>query len=94
MKKKIKLIKNVQQKRKSRKLRTGIVVSNKMEKTIVVKIISRTRHRLYGKTLNHSSRIKVHDEKNISNIGDFVIVSETRPFSSDKRWYLQKIKNK
>ena len=77
--------------RRHRKTRTGIVTSNKMTKTIVVRIDRLTRHRLYTRTIAQSSSFKVHDEKNEANVGDLVEIMETRPLSRDKRWRLVKI---
>ena len=77
--------------RAQRKTRTGTVTSNKMTKTIVVRVDRLTRHRLYTRTVAQSSRFKVHDEKNQANIGDLVEIMETRPLSRDKRWRLVKI---
>ena len=74
-----------------RKTRTGVVVSDKMDKTIVVEIRTRVRHPLYGKTMNRTNRIKAHDENNECGIGDTVRVMETRPLSKDKRWRLVEI---
>ena len=74
-----------------RKTRTGVVVSDKMDKTIVVEIRTRVRHPLYGKIMNHTERFKAHDENNACGIGDFVRIMETRPLSKDKRWRLVEI---
>ena len=74
-----------------RKTRTGVVVSEKMDKTIVVEIRTRVRHPLYGKIMNRTNRIKAHDENNECGIGDTVRVMETRPLSKDKRWRLVEI---
>ena len=74
-----------------RKTRTGVVVSDKMDKTIVVEIRTRVRHPLYGKIMNRTNRIKAHDENNECGIGDTVRVMETRPLSKDKRWRLVEI---
>ncbi|OIO39494.1 MAG: 30S ribosomal protein S17 [Candidatus Omnitrophica bacterium CG07_land_8_20_14_0_80_50_8] len=74
-----------------RKKRTGIVLSNRMKKTIVVQIKRKTRHSLYGKIIEKASKFKVHDEKNSAQIGDEVSIEETRPVSKDKRWRLVKI---
>lgn len=74
-----------------RKTRTGVVVSDKMDKTIVVEIRTRVRHPLYGKIMNRTNRIKAHDEENQCGIGDTVRVMETRPLSKDKRWRLVEI---
>ena len=77
-----------------RKTRTGVVVSDKMDKTIVVEIRTRVRHPLYGKIMNRTNRIKAHDENNECGIGDTVRVMETRPLSKDKRWRLVEIVEK
>ena len=74
-----------------RKMRTGVVVSDKMDKTIVVEIRTRVRHPLYGKIMNRTERFKAHDENNACGIGDFVRIMETRPLSKDKRWRLVEI---
>ncbi|HIS84972.1 MAG TPA: 30S ribosomal protein S17 [Candidatus Faecivicinus avistercoris] len=74
-----------------RKTRTGVVVSDKMDKTIVVEIRTRVRHPLYGKIMNRTERFKAHDENNACGIGDFVRIMETRPLSKDKRWRLVEI---
>ena len=70
---------------------TGIVVSDKMDKTIVVQISTRKLHRLYKKYLARSKKLKAHDEKNDANVGDTVRVIETRPISKDKCWRLVEI---
>jgi small subunit ribosomal protein S17 len=74
-----------------RKVRIGKVVSDKMDKTIVVAMETKVRHPLYGKTVNRTTKFKVHDENNDANIGDTVRVMETRPLSKDKRWRLVEI---
>jgi small subunit ribosomal protein S17 len=74
-----------------RKTRIGVVVSDKMDKTITVQIKTRVRHPLYGKIMNQSSKLKAHDEKNECGIGDTVRVMETRPLSATKRWRLVEI---
>ena len=74
-----------------RKTRTGVVVSDKMEKTIVVAIKTKVRHPLYGKMVNRTRKFKAHDEENACGIGDTVEIMETRPLSKDKRWRLVKI---
>lgn len=74
-----------------RKSRVGVVVSDKMDKTITVQIKTRVRHPLYGKIMNQSSKLKAHDEKNDCGIGDTVRVMETRPLSATKRWRLVEI---
>ncbi|WP_113905444.1 MULTISPECIES: 30S ribosomal protein S17 [Brevibacterium] len=80
-----------QAERNSRKTMRGYVVSDKMEKTIVVEVEERVKHRLYGKVLRKSNKIKVHDEENTAGIGDLVVVAETRPVSAAKRWRLVEI---
>ena len=77
--------------RGNRKTRTGVVVSDKMDKTIVVEIRTRVKHPLYGKIMNRTTRLKAHDEENACGIGDYVTVMETRPLSKDKRWRLVEI---
>ena len=77
--------------RNLRKTRTGHVVSNKMDKTIVVVIERRTKHPIYGKFVKKSTRFFAHDEKNECNIGDTVRIMETRPMSKNKRWRLVEI---
>ena len=74
-----------------RKTRIGVVVSDKMDKTCVIQIKTRVRHPLYGKIMNQTSKLKVHDENNECGIGDTVKVMETRPLSKDKRWRLVEI---
>ncbi|WP_309130393.1 30S ribosomal protein S17 [Brevibacterium sp.] len=77
--------------RNSRKTVRGYVVSDKMQKTIVVEVEERVKHRLYGKVLRKSNKIKVHDEENTAGVGDLVLVAETRPVSAAKRWRLVEI---
>lgn len=77
--------------RNLRKTRTGKVVSNKMEKTIVVAIEDHIRHPLYGKIVKRTYKLKAHDEENTCAIGDTVKVMETRPLSKDKRWRLVEV---
>ena len=77
--------------RGNRKTRTGVVVSDKMDKTIVVEVRTRVRHPLYGKIMNQTTKFKAHDENNECGIGDTVRVMETRPLSKDKRWRLVEI---
>ena len=80
--------------RNLRKTRVGKVVSNKMDKTIVVAIDDRVQHPLYKKIVNKTYKLKAHDENNECNIGDTVKVMETRPLSKDKRWRLVEIVEK
>ena len=77
-----------------RKTRVGTVVSDKMDKTIVVEIKERVRHPLYGKIMNRTSKLKAHDENNDCGIGDTVRVMETRPLSKEKHWRLVEIVEK
>ena len=77
--------------RNLRKTRTGKVVSNKMDKTIVVAIVDHVKHPLYGKIVKRTYKLKAHDENNECNMGDTVKVIETRPLSKDKRWRLVEI---
>jgi len=80
--------------RNLRKTRTGKVVSDKMDKTIVVAIEDHVKHPLYGKIVKRTYKLKAHDEKNECTIGDTVKVMETRPLSKDKRWRLVEIVEK
>ena len=77
--------------RNARKSRTGIVVSDKMEKTVVVAIERRVPHPVYGKMVTRTKRLKAHDEENSAKVGDTVRIVETRPLSKDKRWRLVEI---
>ena len=77
-----------------RKTRQGVVVSDKMDKTIVVAITTRVRHPLYGKIVKRTTKLKAHDEENACGIGDTVRLMETRPLSRDKRWRLVEIVEK
>ena len=74
-----------------RKTRVGVVVSDKMDKTITIAVKYRVRHPLYGKIMNRTTQIKAHDENNTCGIGDRVKVMETRPLSKDKRWRVVEI---
>ena len=80
--------------RNLRKVRIGKVVSDKMDKTIVVAIVDNVKHPLYGKIVKRTYKLKAHDEKNECTIGDKVKVMETRPLSKDKRWRLVEIVEK
>ena len=77
-----------------RKKKIGRVVSDKMEKTIVVAVEAKVRHPLYGKTVNRTTKFKAHDEKNEAQVNDRVLIMETRPLSKDKRWRLVEIVEK
>ena len=80
--------------RNSRKVREGLVVSDKMDKTIVVEVEDRVKHPLYGKVIRRTSKVKAHDEQNSAGIGDLVLINETRPLSATKRWRLVEIVEK
>ncbi|MDE7216240.1 MAG: 30S ribosomal protein S17 [Clostridia bacterium] len=80
--------------RNLRKSRTGVVVSDKMDKTVVVAIKERVKHPLYGKIVNRTKTFKAHDEQNECGIGDTVRVVETRPLSKEKRWRVVEIVEK
>ena len=77
-----------QEKRGNRKIRDGVVVSDKMDKTIVVRVERRTRHPLYGKEIRSSRKFYAHDEENSAQVGDRVRITETRPLSKNKNWRL------
>ncbi|MDD7414068.1 MAG: 30S ribosomal protein S17 [bacterium] len=77
-----------------RKTRVGVVVSDKMDKTITVEIRNRVKHPLYGKIMNQNMKLKAHDENNECGVGETVRVMETRPLSKDKRWRLVEIVEK
>ena len=77
--------------RKLRKVRVGKVISNKMDKTIVVAVVDNVKHPLYNKIVKRTYKLKAHDEENVCGIGDRVRVMETRPLSKDKRWRLVEI---
>jgi small subunit ribosomal protein S17 len=80
--------------RKPGKVRTGFVVSDKMDKTIVVAVQDFVKHPLYGKTIKRTKKYKAHDENNEGQIGDKVVIMETRPLSREKRWRLIRIERK
>jgi small subunit ribosomal protein S17 len=77
-----------------RKTRRGYVVSDKMNKTIVVQVEDRVKHPLYGKVLTRNTKVKAHDEQNAAGIGDLVLIAETRPLSATKNWRLVEILEK
>ena len=81
----------MENKRNLRKERVGIVVSNKMEKSITVAVHTKEKHRIYGKFVNKTKKLTAHDEENNCNIGDTVKVMETRPLSKNKCWRLVEI---
>jgi small subunit ribosomal protein S17 len=80
--------------RAERKVREGLVVSDKMDKTIVVSLEDRVKHRVYGKVIRRTSKVKAHDEANTAGVGDRVRLMETRPLSATKRWRLVEILEK
>ena len=80
--------------RARRKVREGLVVSDKMDKTVVVSVEDRVKHALYGKVLRRTSKLKAHDEQNECGIGDRVLLMETRPLSATKRWRVVQILEK
>ena len=77
-----------------RKVREGYVVSDRMDKTVVVAVEDRVKHRLYGKVLRETSRLKAHDEANACGVGDRVLLMETRPLSATKRWRVVQVLEK
>jgi small subunit ribosomal protein S17 len=83
-----------QRQRGERKVREGYVVSDKMDKTIVVSLEDRVKHPLYGKVIRRTSKVKAHDEANTAGVGDRVRLMETRPLSATKRWRLVEILEK
>ncbi len=83
-----------QQARNRRKVREGLVVSDKMDKTVVVALEDRKKHALYGKVLRSTTKVKAHDEENTAGVGDRVLLMETRPQSATKRWRLVEILEK
>jgi small subunit ribosomal protein S17 len=80
--------------RNARKTREGLVVSDKMDKTVVVEVEDRVKHGLYGKVIRRTSKLKAHDEQNACGIGDRVLLMETRPLSATKRWRIVEILEK
>ena len=80
--------------RSDRKVREGIVISDKMDKTITVEVSNRVKHGMYSKVMSRSSKLKAHDEQNTGGMGDRVLIMETRPLSATKRWRLVEILEK
>ena len=80
--------------RATRKTREGLVVSDKMDKTVVVAVEDRVKHALYGKVIRRTNKLKAHDEQNAAGIGDRVLLMETRPLSATKRWRVVEILEK
>jgi small subunit ribosomal protein S17 len=83
-----------EQARNYRKVREGLVVSDKMEKTVVVSVEDRVKHALYGKVLRRTSKLKAHDEQNQCGVGDRALIQETRPLSATKRWRVVEVLEK
>lgn len=83
-----------QGKRGYRKVREGLVVSDKMDKTVVVAVEDRFKHPLYGKVVRRTSKLKAHDEANTAGVGDRVLLMETRPLSATKRWRVVEVVEK
>jgi small subunit ribosomal protein S17 len=77
-----------------RKTREGLVVSDKMDKTVVVAVEDRVKHALYGKVIRRTNKLKAHDEQNAAGVGDRVLLAETRPLSATKRWRVVEILEK
>ncbi len=84
----------VAEERSRHKVREGLVVSDKMDKTVVVSVEDRVKHALYGKVMRRTSKLKAHDEANEAGIGDRVLIMETRPLSATKRWRVVEIVEK
>ncbi len=80
--------------RSARKVREGLVVSDKMDKTVVVSVEDRVKHALYGKVMRRTSKLKAHDETNECGVGDRVLIMETRPLSATKRWRVVQVVEK
>ena len=80
--------------RTQRKTREGLVVSDKMDKTVIVEVEDRVKHALYGKVLRRTRKLQAHDEQNACGVGDRVLVMETRPLSATKRWRIVEILEK
>ena len=80
--------------RAPRKVREGLVVSDKMEKTVVVSVEDRVKHALYGKVMRRTNKLKAHDEQNQCGVGDRVLIMETRPLSATKRWRVVEVLEK
>lgn len=78
----------------NRKVREGLVVSDKMDKTVVVAVEDRVKHPLYGKVIRRTNKLKAHDENNAAGVGDRVLLMETRPLSTSKRWRIVEIVEK
>jgi small subunit ribosomal protein S17 len=77
-----------------RKVREGLVVGDKMQKTVVVEVEDRVKHKLYGKVLRRTTKLKAHDESDLIGVGDRVLIMETRPLSATKRWRVVEVLEK
>ena len=82
---------NMETRKNTRRERVGVVVSNSMDKSIVIAVKQKVKHPIYGKFVNKTSKFMAHDEENSCNVGDMVRISETRPMSKNKRWRLIEI---
>jgi small subunit ribosomal protein S17 len=87
-------VSTTQQTRSARKTREGLVLSDKMDKTVTVEVEDRVKHKLYGKVIRRTSKLKAHDEQNQCGVGDRVQIMETRPLSATKRWRVVQILEK
>jgi len=87
-------VSTTQETRSSRKTRVGLVLSDKMDKTVTVEVEDRVKHKLYGKVIRRTRKLKAHDEQNAAGIGDRVLLMETRPLSATKRWRIVEILEK
>jgi small subunit ribosomal protein S17 len=87
-------VSTTQETRSSRKTREGLVLSDKMDKTVTVEVEDRVKHKLYGKVIRRTRKLKAHDEQNAAGIGDRVLLMETRPLSATKRWRIVEILEK
>ena len=85
---------NTAEPRAQRKVREGLVVSDKMDKTVVVEVEDRVKHALYSKVIRRTNKVKAHDEQNAAGVGDRVLIMETRPLSATKRWRIVEILEK
>jgi len=94
MSEKTEMTEKTAEQRNSRKVREGLVVSDKMDKTVVVAVEDRVKHALYGKVIRRTNKLKAHDEQNAAGVGDRVLLMETRPLSATKRWRVVEILEK
>ena len=94
MSEKVNEVAEVSNDRRTRKVREGLVVSDKMQKTVVVSVEDRVKHSLYGKVMRRNEKLKAHDEQNQCGVGDRVLIMETRPLSATKRWRVVEVLEK